>query len=479
MTKRLAALLLILALAGCSDRQAADKDTGLPGDAGLTKEAGSGNNAAPRRIPGGGTADGAIDGRLNVYVVDGHTDKPLVGAFVMVADGATHQGSTDKDGLLSFKSPQLKGPLSLTAALKGYTTTTVVGLNAANLTLNLYSRTVAPKVKTATCKGTISGWSALPKPKKNHLNMGMVHFLLDRRLNRPRNALEQPSGDKNIYAPGPPLNLNAWQVKVPAGAFGLFALVLDLDHKGTSKESDDTYQITHVGVKTGLSVQEGQTLSGVTIPVSPANYTLNITLPNKPAGTKTLGTSVFLELANKELASIFQDSGSTGKALVPKLTGDFAGGNYWAVLSADDGVEHADDNRATESVFLKRGIKSVAQPVAASLLALPANIAAAAGGKLSFTLSAGVNFASAKVMPEKIGGGYWEVLFFKPSAGANTVTLPTLPATVPGEKPAAGKQYLSIYGMDLPGVDMNKANFEDQFLKLSRLTRTGKVVDWK
>ncbi len=473
-------LALCLALAGCSDDDVAAADAGPGSDRNAARDTdGILNDAAPKLVKGGGTTGGAIRGRLNVHVIDGLTKKPLVGAFVMVGDGKTHQGSTDKDGLISFRKAGLNGPVSVTVALKGYTTTTVEGLDAANYTAALGPRGGNFSIKTGACKGTISGWSSLPKLPKNHLHVGMVHFLLDRNLSTPRNSVQQPKGDLNLYSPA--LGQKEWMVKVPAGAFGVFALIGDYDTKGTKTESDDTFSITHVGVKTGLKVQEGQTLSGVSIPVSPNAYTLNLTLPAKPAGTKLMTSNIFLELANTEIATIYQAvaTGAAGTARVPKLEGDFKGGSFWAVVSASDGVENNDDDRNTESLFVKRGITGVTAPVAVSLLDLPSGHATWQGGKLGFSVPAGLTLASAKLMPEKTGRALWEVLFFKPKAGALSYTLPSLPATVNAEKPAPGKLFMAVQGLELKGVDINDANFSDQFRNMARVTQKGQVVTWQ
>jgi len=50
---------------------------------------------------------------------------------------------------------------------------------------------------------------------------------------------------------------------------------------------------------------------------------------------------------------------------------------------------------------------------------------------------------------------------------------------VKAEAPPKGKVFLSVQGMDLPGVDLNKASFGDMFLKVSRISTAGKVVTWQ
>ena len=66
---------------------------------GLLAVAACGNNPDPRVIAGGGIGDGAIDGTLNVYVIDNDTQEPLVDAIVQI--GSTRI-VTDETGLVMF-----------------------------------------------------------------------------------------------------------------------------------------------------------------------------------------------------------------------------------------------------------------------------------------------------------------------------------------------------------------------------------------
>jgi hypothetical protein len=202
------ALTSFLLLGGCSDDTTAPKGDGKTGgEAGLdaSGDGDIGNDVKPTKYVGGGTGGGAIDGRLNVYVLDSADDAPLEGALVMLADGSTDKGVTDKDGLITFRRPGLEGPVTLTAGLTGHSTGTVIGLDAANITLNLESRT-PPKVETATVSGTIKDWDKLPPLVTNHVRLGYVGYLFDEDLGSARNKVQQPAGDLNLYAPDPPFN---------------------------------------------------------------------------------------------------------------------------------------------------------------------------------------------------------------------------------------------------------------------------------
>ena len=92
------------------------------------------NDAAPEEIPGGGIGSGAVDGKLNVYAIDGDTKAPLAGAAVRVgeADAETPlEGTTDAMGLVTFKDASLKGATTITVTAADHTATTWFGVNGA------------------------------------------------------------------------------------------------------------------------------------------------------------------------------------------------------------------------------------------------------------------------------------------------------------------------------------------------------------
>src|SRR6476646_9847198 len=61
-----------------------------------TPDAPTGNHPPPRIIPGGGIGDGAIDGVVNLYVIDDVSRLPIGNATVRVG---TVDGVTDATGL--------------------------------------------------------------------------------------------------------------------------------------------------------------------------------------------------------------------------------------------------------------------------------------------------------------------------------------------------------------------------------------------
>ncbi|MFH1279303.1 MAG: hypothetical protein ABIK65_13095, partial [Candidatus Eisenbacteria bacterium] len=98
--------------------------------------------------PSGGTGGSPINGSLGVRVIDGNTQAPLPGAFVMVGlyDGWPFPGNwgfTDGAGEITFADPGLTGPVTVTAGFAGYGYFTILDVNGDDLVLPLDPITTA------------------------------------------------------------------------------------------------------------------------------------------------------------------------------------------------------------------------------------------------------------------------------------------------------------------------------------------------
>ena len=87
----------------------------------------------------GGVWGDAIDGAVNVTVLDSYNGKPIWNAFVILgSDTATpYRGTTDLRGQLTLSGDDLFGPLQATASRGDYSTFTLAGVDAENVTLFL------------------------------------------------------------------------------------------------------------------------------------------------------------------------------------------------------------------------------------------------------------------------------------------------------------------------------------------------------
>src|SRR5262245_52850291 len=114
--------LFVCLIAGCGD------------DGGVSPDTQTGNHPPPRLIPGGGIGDGAIDGVVNLYVIDDSTHAPIEGATVRVGD---IEGTTDTTGL--FIANGVVGPQTVLAKKAAMRSEMWIGANGANITMALQS----------------------------------------------------------------------------------------------------------------------------------------------------------------------------------------------------------------------------------------------------------------------------------------------------------------------------------------------------
>src|SRR3978361_1271575 len=117
-----------------------------------------GNSPDPRLIKGGGVGDGAIDGVVNVYVIDNDSYAPIVDATVEVAG---KQATTDDTGLVIFQD--VSGAQTAAVKAAGYRGAVWQGVNGANLTIPV-NKLGNLTAQQATLSGTVANWDAVTVP---------------------------------------------------------------------------------------------------------------------------------------------------------------------------------------------------------------------------------------------------------------------------------------------------------------------------
>ncbi len=92
----------------------------------------------------GGTWGEPIEQVVNVVVKENRHGKRIPNAFVMLGDKpwAGLQGYTNSDGMLTIWNEGLRGPVAITAAKQGYSASSLVGVDAENITLFLTPHTI-------------------------------------------------------------------------------------------------------------------------------------------------------------------------------------------------------------------------------------------------------------------------------------------------------------------------------------------------
>ncbi len=387
---------------------------------------GGGNDAEPRLIPSGGVGDGSIDGKLNVYVIDGDTDAPIASATVLVGEpGETPlEGITDSTGLITFESGDLGGPTTITVTADGYVVSTWMGANGANVTIPIDS-TTAPGVPQAELRGTITGWDTL-SVADNHILIASVNYSHTPELGDAANEIDTPQVGGGL---GPNtcgiLGANSvcdWRLNVRTGTIALFATIVDVDTKGTPTDrSDDTTEIVGFAFKGNVTVEGGVNQTGLALTQidSAGLGQMTLTFPAAPAGLTERGALVGVDLGAEgvmNLAFVNPDESST--PTVPSLAGDFADASYRITAFANSAT--AGNGDAPGSVILKRGLTDMTIDLGA-WMDQPSGLAAAAG-TYSFTPVDGAVLHVAD-FADAAGETLWNVALFD---GRSSFTLPGL-----------------------------------------------------
>jgi hypothetical protein len=395
------------------------------------------NMADPRLIAGGGIGDGSIAGRVNVYTIDGDTDDPVSSAEIYIGEPGDEplEVVTDSSGLVTVDDDVLDGPTTITVVADGYVTSTWFGADGANVTIPLNPVDDPTDIPQATLSGTIDGWADMPAPDTDHFIVGIVSYSQTDDLGDPENSLEQPAGGNGLAANACVmaefLTECDFEVNVRTGTITVFAMVVDIDTKGTFEDdTDDTNEIIGFAYKTGLTVEDGVDQSGITLdPVEIGAMTdLDVVVPSLPSGLDDVGVIMGMDTGDEGILMLaFTDDPDNEVLAVPKLEGDFAGATYRAIGFAGNADDDDDDDSAPSSTILLRGITDLGAEIdLGEWLALPTNVDLTAG-EYSFTPVEGAALHTAELV-NTIGDTKWDVVLLD---GRTAFTLPGLDIGVP------------------------------------------------
>jgi len=409
------------------------------------------NGVNPVLIPGGGVSSGAIDGTLHVHVINAEDDAPLSGATVVVGepDAASPQTmTTNAAGLATFTG--VTGAQVITAANAGYSAVTWFGANGANVTIPLV-RTPAPPVQTAVITGTIEDWDSMQDPDIGDYRAAIVNYSHTDNILDPANAIVQP-------VDGDGLGLNMclyyfmasedcnWSLTTRTGPQVVYAAIVIGDPNGTNDDiSDDIITVIGYAALTGVNPTAGQTLSNqvLTQMNDTANVTVNFGTP--PAGLGDMTGIPYIVTPNEGRVPAFLFSPNLATALIPNLSGPFAGASYDFV-----GVANTTGPVDTETSLSFMRNTSVTGGVTLPAWMAPPTGVSAAGGTYSFSPSAGANVHTV-TFADSQGNGAWVVFLLD---GRTSFTAPTVtPAVLP-----SGSVTMTVAEMTVPGFD--PANFD-------------------
>ncbi len=429
---------------------------------------GPGNDAPARQIVGGGAGDGAVDGLLNVYVIDGESDAPISGATVLIGEANEEalEGMTDSAGLISFEDGRLAGPTTVTVVASGYVVSTWFGANAANLTIPIDLAQQNPTVKKATVTGSIDGWDTLPMPATNHFIAAFVGYSQSDDISDEANNIAQPAGDANLCIKSTPTATCSWSLVSRAGKVAVFATILDIDTKGTETSADDVFSTVGYAYRLGLVVEDGVNLSAINLKmVEKADLdSATVTIPAAPSGLDQTGTILGIDAGDDGVLMLgFGQDTPSLDTLVPTLTGVFAGMTYRAIAFASDSRDPEDRDENKLSATLERGLTAAGTIALGSWLPMAGGLTRN-GDTFSFSSVAGATFHAGKLL-DKDENVVWNMASFD---GRTSFELRAItPSPVP-----TGAVDMTVDAFD---GDVDLQDFEiDSFIKTFRRISKGR-----
>jgi hypothetical protein len=422
------------------------------------------NRPAPMLVTGGAIGGGHINGYLNVYVTDGDTNAVIPGARVSV-DGSSCINTTDQTGLATFDpmtcSSSLHGSVMLNISATGYSPSTALGVNGANVTMTLQA-TTRPTPPQATVSGTIAGWDGLPAPASGHTLIGYVAASQTDDLGDLANNIAQGTRDISIGGTALTTTIAAnscarnalvddcnWKLAARTGAQAHFAVILDSYDNGTPNDSsDDVTTLVGWAVLTGLNLSAGQTVTNEALPMISASdmQTVSTSFPSLPAGMTYLQAYPAVELPNGEgrIPVVFPVlTASSTVTGVPKI----AGATY-DLLATAQATKSASHPQSTAWVH---GF-STSATAAVTAWQLPPTGLTAQGASFSFEPAPGATVHSAEFQDGN-GNRLWDVTILDGSTSFDSLYVDAFPA-------GTGTVTMVVTGLTIPGVDLTNVQFQ-------------------
>jgi hypothetical protein len=382
---------------------------------------GGGNDVDPRVVPGGGVGDGAIDGEVNIHVIDADTDAPITGAQISVADGAAI--TVDATGLAVVAD--VEGPQVIAVKAQGYRSAVWDGADGANVTIPL-TRLDDDEVGQATLSGTIADYAEF-SVDDTHVRAAAVIYAQSDTLGDAANNLATPGGANVCSGPAD----CTWSLVSRTGTLHVAAALIDLDPMGTVLEDDDVVTVAGWAIRE-VTVEDGVDQSGLVLePIESGNLAaLTIDLGTPPAALTETAALVGLELGDDEVLQLpYAFLAKNNDSMLAPTLDVFPGSTYR--LTAVAQTSSAEDG--AQSVILARG-QTATELVAGTWLVPPTGVAMTRT-TASWQPVAGALFHQL-TWDNAAGDTVLEITVFDPAA--TTATIPTLVA-LPASGTLTGK----------------------------------------
>ncbi len=335
------AILIVLSGALAAAMPACGNDS-----APATPDAPTGNHPPPRIIPGGGIGDGAIDGVVNLYVIDDGSRLPIGNASVQVG---TVTGVTDATGL--FVANGVTGPQTIAVKAASYKSALWIGANGANCTVDLTLAT-DPIITQANVSGAITGFNTIT-PIAGHHKTALVTFSQSDILGDAENNI-QTTGSTNICDTGNATDGCTFTVATRTGTVALIAAILDHDLNGTpANPNDDTFTVVGWATRTGITVANGVNQTGQDLTMVDVGNLTNATVDfgSPPSGLPNVAGLIGIDVGDSGTMQLPMALAPTSTSLlVPKLSA-FTGATYRFTAIANNGQAAT----AAQSAIVARG----------------------------------------------------------------------------------------------------------------------------
>jgi hypothetical protein len=431
--------LVASVIAACTTKETPNPDTR------------TGNAPPPRVIAGGGIGDGAIDGVVNLYVIDDKTRMPIPNATVRVG---SIDGVTDATGL--FVATSVVGPQTVIAKATGYRSEVWFGANGANMTIDLQVAD-QPAPGHADLSGQITGFAGITVPA-GHAKVATIVYSQSDDLGDAANNLPT-ANDKNTCRAVNPGDGCTFTVTARTGHVGLIAAIFDRDGKGTSDPNDDTMTLIRWAYRPGITVTDGvnQTAQDLTL-INTGNVgsqTVDFGVP--PAALSSVFGVVGLETAADGVYQlpVFPTPSNTA-IQVPALTALGATGYRLTAIAQADASPSA-----VQSIVVRRA-QSSGTFTAGTWLAPPSSVVltrtTASWGTVSGATVIGIEFTQGTTTVTHL----LDMTVFD---GSTSVKIPELVAL-----PATGVLDAKLNAIGATGLDVGSFGLDAEKTKLDRVS---------
>ncbi|MGE0871804.1 MAG: hypothetical protein AB7P03_24825 [Kofleriaceae bacterium] len=413
-----------------------------------------GNRPPPRVIPGGGIDDGAIDGVVNVYVIDDTTRAPVAGATVRIGE---LEGTTDPQGL--FVAEDLVGPQTVIVKAPSYRSEMWIGANGANMTFNLEA-SAAPTPPAATLNGQITGFSGI-SVEPGHAKQAVVWYSNTDDIGDPENEIATPNNTNFCIGTG--TDGCSFAIKTRTGNIALIAAISDRDLMGTpSVFEDDTQTLIGWASAGGITVAAGVDQSGkdLTMIAEGSLVTETVDFATPPANLPDRAAIIGIDLGQDGVFQIPLFRTPTEPSLkVPSLA-SVSGTGYRLTGLATDNAQ----TPKPESIVLRRGLTGTALS-AGTWIAPPTNTT------VTRTAAAWTPSTGATVHSVEYAQGTAKLLNITVFDGTTSVTVPDLVAL------PAGLLIGKVSAIGAAGLDTSSFSLDSDRDKLSEVAAASTQIN--